>query len=170
MAYEKSGKEFYKKLGYIFIEIPKFTKEETQLKTGIDKWLFLLKNLGRLQKIPIILNTRIFSKLFQIAKVSNLNKEEYMKYEKDLMASWDEYSIRKTIENERKAAVERAMKEGREEGHVKGREEGREEGMEKKSYEVVKNLLSTGKFTIAEIANFASVNETFVRKVKKGMK
>jgi predicted transposase/invertase (TIGR01784 family) len=162
LAYEKSGKEFYKKLRYIFIEIPKFTKEEKQLKTGIDKWLFLLKNLSRLQKIPLILNTRIFSKLFQIAKVSNLNKEEYMKYEKDLMASWDEYSIRKTIENERKTAVERAMKEGR--------EEGREEGIEKKSYEVVKNLLSIGKFTIAEIANFASVSEFFVRKVKKGEK
>jgi flagellar biosynthesis/type III secretory pathway protein FliH len=85
-----------------------------------------------------------------------------MKYEKDLMASWDEYSIRKTIENERKTAVERAMKEGR--------EEGREEGIEKKSYEVVKNLLSIGKFTIAEIANFASVSEFFVRKVKKGEK
>jgi predicted transposase/invertase (TIGR01784 family) len=162
LAYEKSGKEFYKKLGYIFIEIPKFTKEEKQLKTGIDKWLFLLKNLSRLQKIPLILNTRIFSKLFQIAKVSNLNKEEYMKYEKDLMASWDEYSIKKTIENERKTAVKKAL----EEGHEKGREE----GMEKKSNDVVEKLLATGKFTIAEIANFATVSESFVRKVKKEMK
>jgi len=40
------------------------------------------------------------------------------------------------------------------------------EGEEKKSYEVVSNLLSADKFTIAEIANFASVTEDFVRKVK----
>ena len=70
-----------------------------------------------------------------------------MKYEKDLMASWDEYAIKKTL-----------------------REEGREEGAEQKSYEVVKNLLSAGEFTVAKIANFANVSESFVRKVKKGLK
>ena len=175
LAYEKSGKEFYKKLGYIFIEIPKFTKSEKELTTGVDKWLYLLKNLSRLQKIPVILDTRIFSKLFQIAKVSNLNKEEYMKYEKDLMASWDEYAIKKTIEHDRKKALEQGLEQGRElgleqgleQGREQGREQGLEEGMEKKSYEVVKNLLSKGKFTISEIANFANVTEAFVRKVKR---
>ncbi|MEO6814988.1 MAG: PD-(D/E)XK nuclease family transposase, partial [Ginsengibacter sp.] len=80
LAYEKSGKEFYKKLGFIFIEIPKFTKTEKELKTGVDKWLFVLKNLSRLQKIPVILNNRIFTKLFNIAAISNLTKEDYMKY------------------------------------------------------------------------------------------
>ena len=34
---------------------------------------------------------------------------------------------------------------------------------------VVKNLLLAGKFTIAEIANFASVTEEFVLKVKDAM-
>src|SRR6185312_16123890 len=149
LSYEKSGKEFYKKLGLIFIEIPKFTKTEKELKTGVDKWLFVLKNMSRLKKIPVILNTRIFSKLFNIAAVSNLTKEDYMKYEKDLMASWDEYAIKKTIEHDRQAALQ--------------------EGMEKGKAEVVKNLLIAGKFSISEIANFANVNEAFVRKVKKGL-
>src|SRR6185312_6839251 len=66
LVYEKSRKEFYKKLGFIFIEIPKFTKAEKELKTGVDKWLFVLKNMSRLKKIPLILNTRVFSKLFDI--------------------------------------------------------------------------------------------------------
>lgn len=147
LSYEKSGKGFYKKLGLIFIEIPKFTKTEKELKTGVDKWLFVLKNMSRLKKIPVILNTRIFSKLFNIAAVSNLTKEDYMKYEKDLMASWDEYAIKKTIEHDRQVALQ--------------------EGMEKGKAEVVKNLLIAGKFSISEIANFANVTEAFVRKVKK---
>ena len=171
LSYEKSGEEFYNKLRYIFIEIPKFTKEETQLKTGIDKWLFLLKNLSSLQKIPVILNSRIFSKLFKIAKISNLNKEEYMKYEKDLMASWDEYAIKKTLEIERKIAMEKALEEGLEEGLEKGLKKGLEEGLEKGREEGkavgVKNLLLTGKFTVTETANLMNVSETFVRKVKK---
>jgi metal-dependent amidase/aminoacylase/carboxypeptidase family protein len=43
-------------------------------------------------------------------------------------------------------------------------------GEEKKSYEVVKNLLAANKFTIAEIAIFANVTEAFVKKVKKTLK
>jgi predicted transposase/invertase (TIGR01784 family) len=162
LGYEKSGKDFYKKLGFIFIEIPKFTKTEKELKTGVDKWLYILKNLSRLQKIPVILNTRIFLKLFAIAAVSNLTKEEYMKYEKNLMASWDAYAIKKTIEHDRQAAME--------EGMEKGMEKGMEEGMEKKSYEVVENLLSAGGFSISKIANLANVTESFVRKVKKRLR
>jgi predicted transposase/invertase (TIGR01784 family) len=51
----------------------------------------------------------------------------------------------------------------------KGRKEGFEKGEEKKSYEVVKNLLSANKFTVPEIANFANVSEAFVLKVREEM-
>jgi hypothetical protein len=54
----------------------------------------------------------------------------------------------------REMVLDRAKKEGIEEGKI----------------EVVKNLLSTGEFTIAKIANFAGVTEAFVRKVKKDLK
>lgn len=37
LAYEKSGKEFYHKLKFIFIEISKFSKDEEELETGVDK-------------------------------------------------------------------------------------------------------------------------------------
>ena len=140
LVYEKSKKEFYKKLTFIFIEIPKFTKSEKELTTGVDKWFFIFKNLSQLQKVPLILNTNIFSKLFNIAAVSNLTKSEYMKYEEDLMASWDEYAIRKSL---------------------------LEEGIEKGRQEFVKNLLQQTDFSISKIAELANVDEAFVRKVKK---
>ena len=52
LAYEQSGKEFYSKLAYIFLEIPKFTKTENELKTDVIKWMFVLKNMSGMQKIP----------------------------------------------------------------------------------------------------------------------
>jgi predicted transposase/invertase (TIGR01784 family) len=174
LAYEKTGREFYKKLGLIFIEIPKFTKTEKELKTGVDKWLFVLKNMSRLKKIPVILNTRVFSKLFNIAAISNLTKENYMKYEKDLMAYWDEYAIKKTIEHDREMAIKQAreqgLEQGLEEGLEKGMEKGLEKGMEKKNYEFVRNLLLSDEFSVAKIASFANVSEAFVRKVKRQLK
>ncbi len=113
---KKQEKNFIKKWKFIFIEIPKFAKAEKDLKTGIDKCLFILKNLSDLKKIPVSLSTRIFSKLFKIAEVSNLSKEEYMKHEKDLMASWGDYAIKKTLEHDRRMAREKGIEEGRQEG------------------------------------------------------
>jgi hypothetical protein len=48
-------------------------------------------------------------------------------------------------------------------------EKGRKEGEEKKSYEFVKKLLLADRFTVAEIANFASVTEDYVQKVKEAL-
>ncbi|MBX3256339.1 MAG: PD-(D/E)XK nuclease family transposase [Chitinophagaceae bacterium] len=143
MSYARTGREFYKKLGFIFIEIPKFAKAEKELKTGVDKWLFVLKNMSRLKKVPVMLNTRIFTKLFNIAAVSNLTKEQYMKYEKDLMASWDEYAIRKTL---------------------------LEEGIERKNHEFVENLLMNTDFNVRKIAALVNVTEAFVKMVRAGMR
>lgn len=144
---EETGRTFYDKLGFIFIELPNFNLAEKDIKTDLDRWLYVLRNMAKFEKIPVILNKRIFQKLFQISEVANLKKEEYMLYEKNLLDKWTAYSVLKTAE-----------------------EKGMEKGMEKKSYEFVKNLLASGKFTIAEIANYASVNQDFVRKVKKGVK
>ncbi|MBL0266391.1 MAG: PD-(D/E)XK nuclease family transposase [Leptospiraceae bacterium] len=36
---------FYDKLTFLFIEMPRLTKTENELKTHFDKWLYFLKNL-----------------------------------------------------------------------------------------------------------------------------
>lgn len=64
---EETGEIFYDKLGFIYLEIPKFNLEEKMLKTGLDRWMYVLKNMSSLQKIPVILNKKIFEKLFHIA-------------------------------------------------------------------------------------------------------
>lgn len=167
LAYENSGKVFYKKLEWIFIEIPKFVKSEQELRTGIDKWVFVLKNMSRLEKIPAILNSRIFTKLFNIASVSNLSKKDFMKYEKDMMAIWDEYAIKKTLlEEGREEGRQLGIKEGIEEGIKEGREEGRKEG----KAQVVKNLILKMAMTDSQAADIAEVSVAFVRKIRQDLK
>ncbi|MEP7109916.1 MAG: hypothetical protein ABI760_18110 [Ferruginibacter sp.] len=100
--------------------------------------------------------------MFNIAEISNLKKEEYMENFRIQMARWDEYAILKT-------AREEGFNMGMEEG-LKATDKGIEIGMEKKSYEVVKNLLAANNFTITEIANLANVTEAFVKKVRRDLK
>ena len=69
--------------------MPKFTKGEAELQTGLDRWFYLLKNMSRMEKMPLYFDKRIFQKVFQIAEVSNLTKEERMMYDRSLQEKWD---------------------------------------------------------------------------------
>ena len=57
------------------------------------------------------------------------------------------------------------FKEERDPFYRRGQARGIEKGIEKGKASVVASLLAAGKFTISEIANFATVSEDFVKKV-----
>ncbi|HWK59384.1 MAG TPA: PD-(D/E)XK nuclease family transposase [Parapedobacter sp.] len=62
----------YNKLGFKFLELPNFAKKESDLLTDTDKWVYLLKYMSTLNKIPVYLRKPIFEKLFNIAEYSKL--------------------------------------------------------------------------------------------------
>ena len=111
-----TGEIFYNKLGYKFLELPKFVKTEKELETDLDRWFYLLKHMSHLEKVPAVLNKRIFQKIFKIAEVSNLTKEEKAMYDSNLKAKWD-------YENSIAFAEEKAEERGIEKGIEKGRHE-----------------------------------------------
>jgi predicted transposase/invertase (TIGR01784 family) len=53
---------FYNKLKYIFIEMPRFTKQEDELENHFEKWLYFLKHLEDFENIPGILKEKVFLK------------------------------------------------------------------------------------------------------------
>ena len=71
----------------------------------MDKWLYVLKYMSKMDEIPVCLQQPIFQKLFNIAEYINLTKEEQMSYDQDLKNKWDNYS-----------ALAYAKEEGIEEG------------------------------------------------------
>lgn len=95
-----SGEIFYNKLGFVYVEIPRFNKEEEQLCSSMDNWLFLLKHMNELDKLPLFLRKPVFEKLFEIAEVSNLTKEEKMAYDASLKQQRDWYATTESLLNE----------------------------------------------------------------------
>jgi predicted transposase/invertase (TIGR01784 family) len=75
---------FYDKLTFIYLEMPKFQKTESELETDFDKWLYVFKNLHRLDNIPQRLQTKIFQKLFGEAELAKLKPTDIMAYEESL--------------------------------------------------------------------------------------
>ena len=96
---------FYDKLTYVYVEIPKFNKKESELKTMYDKWMFVLKNLSRLMSRPAALQERIFTRFFEQAEIAKLDPNELMQYEESLSAFRD-------ISNAIKTAEKRKLAEG----------------------------------------------------------
>jgi len=112
----KSGKVFYKKNSHTYIELIKFVKKESELRTDLDKWLYILKNMGKMEEIPPSLQKPIFMRLFKLAEYSNLTKEEKMYYDSRDKYRWDnqnvfDYAIESTtIEVAAKTATDIAIK------------------------------------------------------------
>jgi hypothetical protein len=48
-----------------------FVKTGIELETDLDKWLYVLKNMSQMDKIPVYLRKPIFEKLFSIAEYTN---------------------------------------------------------------------------------------------------
>lgn len=111
-----SGKVFYDKLTFIYLEMPKFNKGEEKLETLFDKWMFVLRNLSGLMKRPQALQERVFNRLFEAAEIAKFDRNELYAYEESLKNFRDWHSVISTAE---KKAEKRGREEGREEERIK---------------------------------------------------
>jgi len=80
----QTKKIFYDKLTFIYLEMPKFNKAAEELETKFDKWLYVLKNLHKLDRIPEKFKEKIFFKLFETAEIAKFSQQEYQEYEESL--------------------------------------------------------------------------------------
>ena len=134
---DQNGKVFYNKFGFIYVEIPNFTKQEDELKSELDNWLFLLKHMNNIDKLPLFLRRPIFKKLFDIAEVSNLNKQEKMAYDASLKQARDLYAVTEYARKE-------GLKAGIEQGKGLGIEEGKELGIHSGKLETARKMKQKG--------------------------
>ena len=133
---EKKLFNYRDELTLMFLELPKFKKELSDLETKTEKWIYFMKSAQGLEVIPSSLETESEIKAaLNIANRANLNNEELEEIQKE-----------EILIEDRKGEISLAIREGigigREEGIGIGREEGigigREEGL---GMGVVKQIL-----------------------------
>ena len=78
---------FYDKLGYKIVSLPVFNKKPEELKTTMDQWIYLLKHLSTMDKLPSFLDKRIFGRMFHprvcFSKVDE-NKQRFISLRRNL--------------------------------------------------------------------------------------
>jgi len=106
-------KIFYDKLMFVYLEMPKFNKNIDELKTRFEKWLYVLKNLNKLDKIPERLREKIFLKLFETAEIAKFSKKEHQDYEDSLKYYRD---LKNSLDTAKEEGIKEGIKKGIKEG------------------------------------------------------
>ena len=142
---KKTHKVFNDKLSFKYVEIAKFDKTEDELVTLYDKWLYVLKNLSRLDERPAALKEKVFTKLFEEAEIAKFTPTELKEYEDSLKAYRD-------VKNSIDTALE------------KGREEGRAESKNLKVIQIAKKMLAAG-MNIDTVINMTDLSKSEIEKL-----
>ena len=141
---------FYDKLTYIYVEIPKFDKKESELESMYDKWMYVLKNLSNLMQRPAALQERVFTRLFEQAEISKFDKQELKLYEDSINAYRDIVNAIRTAEKKK---------------YAEGRAEGRAEGEKKAKERIASNLLALG-VPIEAIMQASGLSEEEIKNIQ----
>ena len=111
--------------------------------TFLDCWIYNLKHMETLEKMPFEAQHKIFKRLAEIADSKSLTKEEQEKYDNSMMVMWDNYAVYKHAE-----------------------EKGIKKGIEKNSKEVALKLL-TYNTPIDVIAKSTGLSIDEIKKLKQ---
>ncbi|PID63902.1 MAG: hypothetical protein CR974_00755 [Gammaproteobacteria bacterium] len=109
----------YDKLTLIYLEMPNFNKEESELSGHLDNWLFFLKYLEDFQEIPNIFKNTPIEHACEVAKLGKMSDAERAVYQNSLKVLWDNHSQITT-------AYGKGQQKGREEGIKQGIKQGRD--------------------------------------------
>lgn len=100
-----TGKLFNNKFRQIFIELPNFSKEEDECENDFERWIYILKHMDTLDRMPFKARKAVFERLEKMASKANMSQEERAQYEEEWKVYNDYYNT-----------LDFAKQEGKQEG------------------------------------------------------
>jgi flagellar biosynthesis GTPase FlhF len=97
-----------------------------QLETRLDKWLFAIRNLSRLDTAPAPLAEEVFRRFFEAAEIAQLDPEERDAYEQSLKYYRDLNNVVATAREEGAQEIAQRMKVQVAEAQARAEEERRQ--------------------------------------------
>ena len=140
---------------FIYLSLPFFDKSEEECETGFEKWIYVLKYMEVLERLPFTAQKKIFDHLAKLADVRCLSSEEQEKYDESIKAADDYYS-----------GLYGSYVEGEEKGMAKGRAEGMAKGMAKEKLDTAYRLLSMG-LSEAQVSTATELPLEEIQKMRK---
>ena len=93
----------------IYHHLPLFKKETDECENQVERWIYLLKNMETLNRLPWAAQSAVFKKLESIADVGGMTRAERLQYDEALKKYRDTISV---FEGVRMEGREEGLKEG----------------------------------------------------------
>ena len=149
----KTKKQFSEDLRLIYLQLPYFTKEAEDCENNFDRWIYVLKHMEALNRLPWEAQSPIFKRLGEIAEISQLSTEDRIKYDAAIQWYRDNAFL---LEGAEEVGLQKGMKKGLEQGRAEGRTEGLKE--------TARNLKSMG-LGVADIQKATGLSEEEIREL-----
>ena len=144
---------------FIFLDLSKFSKTIKELDGNIlEGMYFCFKNMASLEDRPAALRHEVFTKIFAVTELYNMDQQTRDKV-------LDKMTTERDLRNQMAWAKQEAIEEGLAEGRAKGLAEGRAEGQQSKAVEIAIKLIATG-MPKAEAAAFVGISEEDLAEVE----
>ena len=78
---------------FIYLSLPFFDKKAEECESDFDKWIYVLKHMEALERMPFTAQKKIFKRLAELADSRCLSQEEQEKYDESLKAADDYYGV-----------------------------------------------------------------------------
>ena len=152
LADRENGQVFNPKFRQIYIELPRFNKEEEECETDFERWIYVLKHMDTLDRMPFKARKAIFERLERIGSMANLTPKQRAQYEAEWKMYNDYYNtLDFAVEKGMKKGMEKGLQEGLQKGLQKGKAEGKAEGRQEEKHSIALNLKKLG-VSIEQIA------------------
>lgn len=152
---DETGEVFNNILRYVFVELPRFKKKESDCVTLMEKVIYSIKHMHEFENQPSTFSEDFLNDLFSLSNFNNFAEKEKKEYMETIFRQNDWYNV-----------LDTAREEGEGKGYAKGREEGRVEGREEGRVEIVRRMSESG-MDVEMIARIVGVGEDDVREMLK---
>lgn len=129
LADRDSHEPFSDKLRFIFLQLPLFKKEEQECETDFERWIYVLKNMETLNRMPFKARKAVFQKLEHIVDIAALSKEDRMKYDESIRIYRDQLVVEAYARQQEEKRVKEASEEAWTKGIAAGVEKGKKEAL-----------------------------------------
>ena len=162
LADKEDGTIASDKLRFIYLAMPLFDKEVDECVTDFDKWIYVLKHMEALSRMPFTAQKDVFKQLEEYADIHHLNKKEDEAYQNSLWVARDYAAIMSAAERE---ATEYGLAQGLKKGMKKGMEKGMEKGRLEANKQTALRLLAMG-LSFQQVAEATQLSLDEVNKLR----
>ncbi len=145
---------FEAKLRMIFLQMPEFTKTESECTTHLEKMAYIMNHMEHLKTIPWAAQDELYAELSTVSNVAALSPKERAIYDETLKQYRDNLATLAASYLDGKAeGFKDGEAKGFKDGEAKGFKDGEAKGEKQKSQEIARKMIAKG----AEIEFIAEI-------------